>query len=147
VVVTAVPGGVSGPIVSRLAARARQRGSVLVPFGDWSGADVTLQVGSGRWEGLGAGHGRLRRREVTVIARGRGAAARPRETTMWMPGVTAHAKIPPRRPQSEPVTPAAAIPLDLVEVGRDGVAQVHKIEKKRGESKRGGLGHGFGAGA
>ncbi|BBH66925.1 hypothetical protein ACTI_36100 [Actinoplanes sp. OR16] len=99
VVVTAVPGAVSGSIVSRLAARARQRGSVLVPFGDWSGADVTLQVGRGHWEGLGAGRGRLRRREVTVTARGRGAAARPREITMWMPGVTAHAAIPSRRPQ------------------------------------------------
>lgn len=91
VVVTAVPGAVSASIVSRLAARARQRGSVLVPFGEWSGADVTLRVGDGRWEGLGSGRGRLRRREVTVTARGRGAAARPREITMWMPGVTAHA--------------------------------------------------------
>ena len=96
VVVAAVPGPVSGPIVSRLAARARQRGSLLVPFGDWSGADVTLRVGQGRWEGLGSGRGRLRRREVTVVAQGRGAAARPREITMWMPGVTVRSvTIPP----------------------------------------------------
>ena len=86
-VVTAVPGPVPAPVAGRLAARARQRGSVLVPFGSWAGADVTLQVGKGRWEGLGVGRGRLRRREVTVLARGRGAAARPREITMWMPGV------------------------------------------------------------
>ena len=86
VVVMAVPGPVSASIAGRLAARARQRGSVLVPFGRWDGADVTLQVVRGRWDGLGAGHGRLRRREVTVSARGRGAAARPRETTVWMPG-------------------------------------------------------------
>jgi hypothetical protein len=59
-----------------------------MPFGQWDGADVTLQVTEGRWEGLGDGRGRLRRREVTVLARGRGAAARPKEMTMWMPGVT-----------------------------------------------------------
>jgi hypothetical protein len=88
VVVTAVPGPVSASIASRLVARARQRGSVLMPFGRWDGADVTLQVMHGMWEGLGAGRGRLRRREVTITARGRGAAARPREITMWMPGIT-----------------------------------------------------------
>lgn len=85
-VVTAVPGGVSAAVASRLVARARQRGSVLIPFGPWSGADVTLRVVEGRWEGLGPGHGRLRRRTVTVVAQGRGAATRPKEATMWMPG-------------------------------------------------------------
>jgi hypothetical protein len=58
-----------------------------VPFGRWAGADVTLQVTQGRWDGLGAGRGRLRRRRVTVMARGRGAATRPREVTLWMPGI------------------------------------------------------------
>lgn len=87
-IVLAVPGGVSASIASRLVARARQRGSVLVPYGDWSGADVTLRVLEGHWEGLDEGHGRLRRRRVRVLARGRGAAARPKEITMWMPGVT-----------------------------------------------------------
>lgn len=120
VVVTAVPGTVSGPIVSRLAARARQRGSVLVPFGDWSGADVTLRVGDGHWEGLGAGRGRLRRREVTVTARGRGAAARPREVVMWMPGVTAHAAIPPIRTK-RPAVPESASSREMATVeGRGG---------------------------
>jgi hypothetical protein len=94
VVVTAVPGPVSASIASRLVARARQRGSVLMPFGRWDGADVTLQVMHGRWDGLGAGRGRLRRREVTVTARGRGAAARPKEITMWMPGFTASVAVP-----------------------------------------------------
>jgi hypothetical protein len=110
VVVAAVPGPVSAPIVSRLAARARQRGSLLVPFGDWSGADVTLRIGKGRWEGLGSGRGRLRRREVTVVAQGRGAAARPREITMWMPGVSVSSvTIPPApsRPE-DPPSPGSA---------------------------------------
>ncbi|SNY51263.1 hypothetical protein SAMN05421748_111231 [Paractinoplanes atraurantiacus] len=122
VVVTAVPGGVSGSIASRLVARARQRGSVLVPFGPWSGADVTLHVTAARWEGLGAGHGRLRRREVTIRAHGRGAAARPKQATMWMPGITIRPiTLPPapstpdphptRTPKrTQPAQPSAAPP-------------------------------------
>ncbi|MFC4064199.1 hypothetical protein [Actinoplanes subglobosus] len=98
VVVAAVPGPVSSSIVSRLAARARQRGSLLVPFGDWAGADVNLRVGEGHWEGLGSGRGRLRRREVTVVAQGRGAAARPRQITMWMPGVSVRSVVIPPAP-------------------------------------------------
>jgi hypothetical protein len=95
VVVVAVPGPIAPTIASRLVARARQRGCVLMPLGQWAGADVSLQVTRGIWEGLGAGHGRLRRREVTVTARGRGAAARPKEITMWMPGSMAPPPIPP----------------------------------------------------
>jgi len=87
VVVLATPGPVSDAITARLAARARQRGSVLVPYGSWAGAaDLTLRVTRGRWEGLGSGTGRLRRREVTIVAQGRGAATQPKEITVWMPG-------------------------------------------------------------
>lgn len=86
VVVIAVPGTVSASVTSRLAARARQRGSVLVPYGDWAGADVTLRVIRGVWHGLGQGRGRLRRREMTIAARGRGAASRPKEIKVWLPG-------------------------------------------------------------
>ncbi|GIJ77804.1 hypothetical protein SAMN05443287_111102 [Micromonospora phaseoli] len=86
VVVTAVPSALAASVADRLAARVRQRGSVLVPYGRWDGADVTLQVVRGVWDGLGAGRGRLRRREVTISARGRGAAARPREVKVWLPG-------------------------------------------------------------
>ncbi|NIL40353.1 hypothetical protein HCB17_03580 [Salinispora arenicola] len=86
VVVAAVPATVPTSVAHRLAARARQRGSVLVPYGRWDGADLTLQVTRGTWQGVGAGRGRLRRREVTVSARGRGAATRPREVTIWLPG-------------------------------------------------------------
>lgn len=95
VVVAAVPGPVAASVAGRLVARARQRGSVLMPYGRWDGADVTLQVMHGRWEGLGAGRGRLRRREVTIIARGRGAATRPKEITMWMPGVATPTPVGP----------------------------------------------------
>jgi hypothetical protein len=95
VVVTAVPGPVAASVAARLVARARQRGSVLMPYGRWDGADVTLQVTHATWEGLGAGRGRLRRREVTVLARGRGAAARPKEITLWMPGIGVHRDVVP----------------------------------------------------
>jgi hypothetical protein len=100
VVVTAVPQTVSASVANRLAARARQRGSVLVPYGRWDGADVTLQVVRGVWEGLGSGRGRLRRREVTVSARGRGAAARPKEIKVWLPGDGLTGVIP--RPATAP---------------------------------------------
>jgi hypothetical protein len=109
VVVAAVPGPVSASIAGRLVARARQRGSVLVPFGHWAGADVTLQVMNGMWDGLGRGHGRLCRREVTITARGRGAAARPREATLWMPGLTTPPPIDP--------PPAAVLPAALRDEG------------------------------
>ncbi|MEU1753737.1 hypothetical protein ABZ436_13885 [Micromonospora matsumotoense] len=105
VVVTAVPHTVSSSVADRLAARARQRGCVLVPYGRWAGADVTLQVVRGVWEGLGPGRGRLRRREVTVSARGRGAAARPKEITMWLPGDGLTRVIPRTAPAGSP-TPA-----------------------------------------
>ena len=109
VVVAAVPGPVSASITSRLVARARQRGSVLVPLGPWAGADLTLQVMHGRWDGLGAGHGRLRRRQVTITARGRGAAARPRELTLWMPGATTPPPVDPP-PLADTGAPASGRP-------------------------------------
>lgn len=104
VVVTAVPPAVTASVASRLAARARQRGSVLVPYGPWEGADVTLQVIRGLWDGLGQGRGRLRRREVTISARGRGAAARPKEVKVWMPGDGSARTVTPGglRPRSTP---------------------------------------------
>jgi hypothetical protein len=85
-VVAAPPGPVAAGVAGRLAARARQRGSVLVPYATWAGADVVLDSPGGGWEGLDRGHGRLRRRYLTVTASGRGAAARRREVTVWLPG-------------------------------------------------------------
>jgi len=123
-VVVAVPGPVAPTLASRLAARVRQRGCVLVPYGNWAGADVTLQVTRGRWEGLGAGHGRLRRREVTIIARGRGAAARPKELTMWMPGITTPPPIPPPPAGRTLTGPAAPADFRRAVAGPDGLVVV-----------------------
>jgi hypothetical protein len=85
IVVAAVPGPVPARVAERLAARARQRGAVLVPVGRWPGADLTLEVVDSAWHGLGHGHGRLRAREVRVAAYGRGAATRTRYADLWLP--------------------------------------------------------------
>ncbi len=75
--------------VRRLAARARSRDAVLIPYlsgaADWPGADVRLTAHPGRWVGIGPGTGRLRARQVDVSAEGRGQAARPRSATLWLP--------------------------------------------------------------
>jgi hypothetical protein len=105
-VVVAPAGQVAASVRTQLAARARQRGSVLLPLGDWDGADMTLSPERSLWHGLGKGMGRLRRRELTVCARGRGAATRPRRTTFWLPGPTP-APVPISLPDSAPAsTPA-----------------------------------------
>ncbi len=82
----------------RLTARLRERGSVLIRVGDtpWisgsskatsgNGADVRMRIVSSKWEGLGDGHGVLRRRCVEVRADGRGASARPRSAQLFLPG-------------------------------------------------------------
>ncbi|MEV1044078.1 hypothetical protein [Streptomyces sp. NPDC049916] len=72
--------------VRRLRAFIRRSGSVLLAQGGWPGAEVQLHVASAGWEGIGRGHGLLRGRRVTVTAGGRGAAARPRQTQLWLPG-------------------------------------------------------------
>lgn len=80
----------------RLAARLRERGSVLVRVAGHrhaaradaaAGADLHLRVTAAAWEGLGSGHGHLRGRRVRVELDGRGAAGgRTRRTELWLPG-------------------------------------------------------------
>jgi hypothetical protein len=74
---------------ARLAARARQRGAVLLPLGPWPGADVELTCEQGRWRGVGTGSGdvgRLRTRRVCVRLRGRGVAPAGRSARLLLPG-------------------------------------------------------------
>lgn len=85
IVVAAAPGEIAPTIASRLAARARQRGAVLMPYGAWPGVDLTLDAVDPAWHGTDAGRGRLRGRQLTVTARGRGAASAPRLTHLWLP--------------------------------------------------------------
>lgn len=71
--VVAVPGaGVRAGDRQRLAARARQRGAVLLALGPWPGADVELGCADVQWQGLESGAGRLCSRRIRVRAAGRG---------------------------------------------------------------------------
>jgi hypothetical protein len=73
----------------RLAARARERGAVLIVLSTrfaWpSEPDVSLRSTPRRWHGVGQGHGRLMARSVRVSAEGRRAAARQRSVELWLP--------------------------------------------------------------
>lgn len=79
----------------RLAARVRERGTVLVavggdaiggaPAGLGLDVDVRLAVTGRRWVGLELGHGHLRACRVVVEAGGRRRAARPRRAALWLP--------------------------------------------------------------
>lgn len=105
----------------RLAARARERGSVLLPLAPWVPAaggvrspagggwplagDVRLRTApvSG-WIGpTGGGTGRLEARRVDVVATGRGASARERRVPLWLPaphgGVAAAGDARPSLPE------------------------------------------------
>jgi hypothetical protein len=69
----------------RLSARARHRGTVLLPFGPWPGADLELTCEPAAWTGLDdTGH--LTQRPVTIHTRGRGAAARGARASLLLPG-------------------------------------------------------------
>jgi hypothetical protein len=91
-VVAVPPGPIAASMSGRLAARARQRGSVLVTYGNLPGADLVLTARHSHWTGLEEGDGRLSRQEMTVVARGRGAAAQSRQTQI---ALTASAPINP----------------------------------------------------
>jgi hypothetical protein len=87
VVAVGATGRLRGMEVRRLAARARQRGTVLVGFGGWPGAELRLSVEAPVWQGLGDGHGYLRARQVTVRVDGRGSATRPRRYDLSLPAL------------------------------------------------------------
>jgi hypothetical protein len=55
----------------RLAARARERGTVMVSIGPHPATHVALRVIRSEWSGLGAGEGRLMARTVVVARSGR----------------------------------------------------------------------------
>ncbi len=101
--------------VRRLAARARSKDAVLVPFvaGDagsaaraWPHADVRLHAHAGEWSGIGTGTGRLRARQLTVVADGRGQAARSRSADLWLPAAGGGIDVPAEHVAG--ITPALA---------------------------------------
>ena len=106
----------------RLAARARERGALLVvacpslpgarPPGWPEPVDLRLEVGPSTWSGLGAGDGTLQRRAVTVRSTGRRAAARERRARLWLPtpdgGMGADDRTVPGTPAVPPVVAVRA---------------------------------------
>ncbi len=85
VVVVRPPGEVTPGEASRLAARLRTRGAMLIAVGSWPGSEARLEVESNTWTGLGVGEGMLTARQATVVVTGRRAAVRRRHR-LWLPG-------------------------------------------------------------
>jgi hypothetical protein len=93
-VVVARPGGtgtgtwVTDGEARRLTARARNKGAVLVLFGQqatsWPAVEMRLSAEHGRWSGIGNGYGRLKQRQLLVSATGKGRSARPRSAELWL---------------------------------------------------------------
>ncbi len=90
-VVLAPPRRARSAAARTLVARARERGAVLLVVEERPGpfpAELELVVEAAQWQGLAEGAGRLRSRRVTVVARGRGSAARPVRQELWLPAAT-----------------------------------------------------------
>lgn len=110
VVVAWPPPGLRPTDTRRLAARGRERGSVLVVARAerWPEAvDVGLALTASSWEGVGHGHGRLLARRVEVTATGRGAAARERRAARWLPA--ADGGVAPAAPAPTPPLRGASV--------------------------------------
>lgn len=86
VVARSVMTSLHSSVVRRLQNRAQSKGSVLVIIGDppATSVDVRLTARSVQWEGLGDGHGHLRRRLVSVEMEGR-RCPRRRVHSVWLP--------------------------------------------------------------
>ena len=83
VVVLRAPSSVSDSEVARLSARLRQRGTILIAWGDWPRCEARLTMRDMQWGGLGRGHGHLQARQVTVDVR-RGTAP-AHSGRLWLP--------------------------------------------------------------
>jgi hypothetical protein len=84
VVVAKPPRQASESNLARLAARLRQRGSTLIVIGSWPQTEAMLSLSQSAWTGIGAGHGHLTARQVTVTVSTR-LGGRPRSARMWLP--------------------------------------------------------------
>ncbi len=76
----------------RLVGRAREQETVLFHLDggtSWpTTLNMTLVATTLKWEGLGQGHGHLRKRLIRVEASGRGAGAQNRSVDIWLPDHT-----------------------------------------------------------
>ncbi len=96
--------GVPDRQARRLGARVRERGAVLLLVGDARGhrwpsvADVDVRTTGARWQGLGAGHGFLLTRTLTVEATGRRGATRRRRVDLQLPAPDGGLSVAPPTP-------------------------------------------------
>lgn len=124
VVLVAPAAAVPGRDARRLRARARERGAVVVHLDGgrtWpEAADVVLEAGDARWEGLGVGHGHLRARRVVVTGTGRRLPGRPRRTELWLPGPDGALAPAGRSIDDRPTLAVAPEPAPTPELGRAG---------------------------
>jgi hypothetical protein len=129
VVAVRPPTRVADGQVARLAARLRDRGTVLLVQGAWPQAEATLDVGDPQWSGVGRGHGYLAGREVTVTAASR-RWPRARRERMLLPGADGHvALVAPAHENAAPIAPVA--PMREVAPARE-VSPVREAASVRG---------------
>jgi len=111
VVVVRPPGVVTPGEASRLAARLRTRGAMLIAVGSWPGSEARLEVQGNIWTGLGTGEGYLAGRQATVAVTTRGAS---RQHQLWLPAADGSVRS---------VGPLEAVrPLDSERLGGSGDA-------------------------
>lgn len=83
VVVLTAPPDVPAKDVSRISARLRQRGAILIAYGDWPRCEARVSMRDAEWVGVGRGHGHLQARRVTIeVRRGTAPALTGR---LWLP--------------------------------------------------------------
>lgn len=70
--------------ISRLSARLRDRGAVLLVQGPWPQTEAMIDVSEPQWDGLGQGHGLLSERQLTVTVTSR-RVPMPRSARMLLP--------------------------------------------------------------
>lgn len=121
----------TGGVERRLAARARERGVVLIgvheePPGTRRGrvtgpfdvvADLRATTRGGHWHGLGTGAGHLTGRQVDVVVEGRRLPGRRRRDRLWLPGsdgAVAEVGGAPTNGASLPRTPRVGTALEPV---------------------------------
>ena len=84
VVLVCPPDRVYDAEASRLAARLRQHGAVLISLRPWPRSEAQLTVCDGSWLGPVDGRGRLTGRQADVTVTGRGLS-RSRRRRLWLP--------------------------------------------------------------
>ncbi len=131
VVVTVPRGRVGDAEASRLAARMRQHGAVLLVAGEWPRTDARVGVASSDWSGLGDGHGYLRDRRITVAVQARSWGT-PRRAHLELPPEGGLRGLPPvrlragQRRLDEPARHSTEAPRHRIDVPWQGDAK-HSI--------------------